>query len=85
MSSSPSCTTSIESSIRRKLKNALSPVFLDVQNESSKHNVPKGSESHFKVTIVSDQFTGKKALKRHRMVNDLLKVQFYLLINFVPK
>ncbi len=37
----------IARSIRTKLS-SLNPVFLDVINESHKHNVPKGSESHFK-------------------------------------
>lgn len=28
----------------------------EVKNVSWKHNVPKGSETHFEVTIVSDKF-----------------------------
>ena len=44
----------IQKSIENKLRNQLEPEFLQVENESSQHNVPPGSESHFKVTIVSD-------------------------------
>lgn len=61
----------IQQSIENKLQ-ALQPQFLDVSNESHKHNVPKGSESHFKVTIVSDKFNGKMLLARHRLVNNIL-------------
>ena len=66
-------TSPVESAIRRKLEVALAPViFLDVTNESFKHNVPVGSESHFKVTVVSPVFDGTKLLARHRMVNTAL-------------
>lgn len=57
--------------IERKLQ-VLQPEFLEVNNESHKHNVPPGSESHFKVTVVSNAFQGKMLIKRHRMVNDIL-------------
>ena len=32
------------------------------------HNVPKGSESHFKIILVSENFMGLAALARHRQV-----------------
>ena len=57
----------IESSLQ-----SLQPQFLEVVNESDRHAVPKGSESHFKVTIVSDAFNGKSLVARHRLVNDTL-------------
>ena len=37
------------------------------------HNVPKGSETHFKVLVVSEAFEGKPLIARHRMVNESLK------------
>lgn len=43
-----------------------------VLNESSGHNVPKGSETHFKVVVISDAFDGQKLIARHRMVNSIL-------------
>lgn len=42
----------IETKIRECLQK-LSPSHLEVVNESYMHNVPKGSESHFKVLVVS--------------------------------
>ncbi|MDF7758649.1 transcriptional regulator BolA [Kosakonia cowanii] len=54
--------------IESKLKAAFEPVFLDVVDESYRHNVPAGSESHFKVVLVSDCFTGERFLNRHRMI-----------------
>ncbi|XP_043485642.1 bolA-like protein DDB_G0274169 isoform X2 [Polistes fuscatus] len=68
-------TKPIESSIRKKLKESLDPYFIDVINESYMHNVPKGSETHFKVIVVSKQFNDKPLLTRHRMVHDLLKLE----------
>ncbi|ELU17016.1 hypothetical protein CAPTEDRAFT_118429, partial [Capitella teleta] len=49
------------------------PLHLEVINESYMHNVPKGSETHFKVIVVSDAFGSKAALQRHRMVNHTLE------------
>ncbi|MFK7854419.1 MAG: BolA family protein [Granulosicoccus sp.] len=51
---------------------SLSPIRLDVINESHQHNVPKGSESHFKLVVISDEFIGKNLIARHRSVNKLL-------------
>jgi BolA protein len=45
---------------------------LEVVNESSAHNVPPGSESHFKVVLVSGDFAGMSLLARHRRVHQLL-------------
>lgn len=61
----------IKETIENKLQ-SLKPHFLEVINESHKHNVPKGSESHFKLIIVSEEFHGKMLLARHRMVNKIL-------------
>ena len=36
------------------------------------HNVAPGSESHFKVTLVSSQFNGKMLIARHRLINGIL-------------
>ena len=53
----------------------LAPIKLDVVNESHMHNVPAGSESHFKLVIVSNAFTDNTLIARHRMVNKLLVEQ----------
>jgi BolA protein len=61
--------------ITKKLDEAFSPEHLEVINESHMHNVPEGSESHFKVVIVSDQFKDKLPLARHRLVNKALEAE----------
>jgi BolA protein len=63
---------SMQTMITEKLQ-ALSPEHLEVINESHMHNVPEGSESHFKVVIVSDAFKDKMLIARHRLVNKALE------------
>ena len=58
----------IREQIETKLRAAFEPVFLEVVDESYRHNVPAGSESHFKVVLVSDRFVGERFLNRHRMI-----------------
>ena len=62
----------IQSDIETKLAEGINPLHLEVVNESSNHNVPAGSESHFKVVIVSNDFDGLMLIKRHRMINEIL-------------
>ncbi len=63
---------SLKSSIEQKLQTEFEPLHLEVVNESHMHNVPEGSESHFKVTLVADRFSGQGLIHRHRAVNRLL-------------
>lgn len=63
---------SVQAEIEAKLTAALQPAHLEVINESGNHNVPPGSESHFKAIIVSQEFEGKMLVARHRMVNEIL-------------
>lgn len=63
---------SIERRIRELLDSALQPALLEVVNESGQHNVPAGSETHFKVTLVAEAFAGLPRIGRHRRVNQLL-------------
>lgn len=51
-----------------KLRKVFNPGHLEVVNESHMHNVPPGSETHFKVTLVSDAFAGLRPVKRHQEV-----------------
>jgi BolA protein len=64
---------SIQDVIEQKLTAEYNADFLRVENESHMHNVAPGSESHFKVTIVSDTFNDQMLIKRHRMVNKTLQ------------
>ncbi|MCH2058631.1 MAG: transcriptional regulator BolA [Thalassotalea sp.] len=61
--------------IEEKLLSAFAPTHLDVVNESHQHNVPPGSESHFKVVIVSNNFEGERLIKRHRAINKVLETE----------
>jgi len=63
----------IQETITTKLNNAFSPEHLEVINESFMHNVPEGSESHFKIIIVCDDFKDKMLITRHRLVNKVLQ------------
>ena len=63
----------IEGNITTKLVDELVPTHIVGTNESYKHNVPKDSETHFHVLIVSDSFLDCKGLiHRHRLVNKIL-------------
>jgi BolA protein len=59
--------------IEQALSESLTPMHLEVTDESHMHNVPEGAESHFKVLVVSDAFAGEKRIGRHRRVNALLR------------
>ncbi|GJQ74716.1 hypothetical protein Trydic_g21567 [Trypoxylus dichotomus] len=63
----------VEESIRDKLTKSLNPNHINVINESYMHNVPEGSETHFKVLVVSEKFKDLPLIKRHRLINDILK------------
>lgn len=63
---------STQTTIERRLSDQLNPLHLEVVNESHMHSVPPGSESHFKVIVVSEQFEGKMLVARHRLVNEIL-------------
>jgi len=58
--------------IEEKLAGAIDLKHLEVINESGNHNVPPGSESHFKVILVADEFGGQRLVNRHRRVNEVL-------------
>jgi len=68
--------TAIAERITRKLTEAFAPQQLEVIDESHQHHGHggwrEGGETHFRVNIVSDAFSGKSRLDRHRMVNAAL-------------
>jgi len=64
--------------MQRKLE-ALSPVVLNIVNESYKHAGHAGNpgggpdaETHFRVEIVSKEFEGKRLVQRHQLMYKLL-------------
>ncbi len=66
----------VKQAIEAKIRAALAPAHLEVINESHMHNVPPGSESHFKLVIVAEAFAGEPLVRRQRLVNGLLADEF---------
>lgn len=62
----------MKTTIESKLTRDINLKHLDVVNESDKHNVPRGAESHFRVVIVSNDFESMTLLARHRKVYEFL-------------
>ena len=63
----------MQQTIESRLNSSFSIEHLAIENESHLHNVAPGSESHFKVTIVSQDFSELMLIKRHRLVNKALQ------------
>jgi len=63
----------MQQTIESRLNSSFSIEHLAIENESHMHNVAPGSESHFKVTIVSADFRELMLIKRHRLVNKALE------------
>lgn len=62
--------------IHETLIREIVPEHLAVIDESHLHAVPAGSESHFKLVVVSEAFAGESLVKRHRRINSLLRSEF---------
>ena len=65
----------MQRTIESKIGAALKPSHLEVVNESHMHSVPPGSESHFKLVIVSDAFDNLSLVQRHQKVNRVLAAE----------
>ncbi len=72
-----------QSEITKLIQQAFDPEVLDVVNESQNHNVPKGSESHFKLVCVSSKFKDKNLVQRQRdvyaVLSDIMKNKIHAL------
>ena len=66
--------------IKDHLTQALNPDYIEVVDDSKKHRhhqgTPHTQNTHFNLTIVSQQFDQVPLIKRHRMIHDLLKDAF---------
>jgi BolA protein len=64
---------SLKDWIVETLTQTLDPVDLSVEDESHLHAGHGGwrpaGETHFRINVVSDAFTGKSRVDRHRIVN----------------
>jgi BolA protein len=54
--------------IEGRVREAFSPEHLEVRDDSGQHAVPRGSESHWALLIVSGAFEGLSRVARHRAV-----------------
>ena len=61
-------TGPIESQIINTLSTSMNLSSLKIINESFMHNVPKGSESHFKIVVVTNDFNNLSIIKRHKFI-----------------
>jgi len=66
---------SVQQQITEQLVQALAPLHLEVANESHMHSVPPNSETHFRVVLVSEVFSGLRQVARHQKVYGLLAQQ----------
>ena len=62
----------LQDCIENKIKMHFQPIYFEVVNESHNHNVPMASETHFKVLVVSEKFTGLNRIQRQRWVYEVL-------------
>ncbi len=66
----------VKRQIAAKVRQAFAPLRLEVVDDSERHRghsgYREGGESHFQLTIVSDVFSGKRRVERHRLVNSVL-------------
>lgn len=57
-----------QNAIEKTVRDAFAPSHIEIVNESYMHSVPAGSESHFKLVLVTDRFAGMRAVARHQKV-----------------
>ncbi|KAJ2577533.1 BolA domain UV induced protein Uvi31 [Coemansia sp. RSA 1836] len=69
----------MEQLIRKSITDSLKPTVLHIENESYKHRHHTAmrdvdsTETHFRVTVVSELFSGQSRMQRQRMIYSLLK------------
>ncbi|KAJ2000399.1 BolA domain UV induced protein Uvi31 [Coemansia thaxteri] len=69
----------MEQLIRERIVDECSPTELTIENESHKHRHHAAmrdvtsTETHFRVTVVAEMFSGKNRVARQRLVYSLLK------------
>ncbi|MGM0481644.1 MAG: BolA family protein [Pseudomonadota bacterium] len=63
---------SMREQIAEKLQRHFAVQQLQVDDESYMHASGAQAQSHFKVTLVSDDFAGQRLLQRHRAINKVL-------------
>src|SRR5450631_2747128 len=77
----------VKDRIKAKLQAALAPSSIEVIDESHKHathahamqrpgTAGDAGETHFRIKVVSETFSGKSRIDRHRSINHLLRTEF---------
>ena len=70
----------IKEIILKKLSEALSPLFIEVEDQShlhANHNEnAKAGGTHFKISIRSEEFNNIKPIERHRIAMSILADEF---------
>ena len=70
---------SLEKIISEKLVEAFKPLKLLVENESHHHSGHAGDdgsgESHWRINITAEAFSGKSRIDRQRMINEVLATE----------
>tara|TARA_E500000331_G_scaffold179101_1_gene172510 strand:+ start:1053 stop:1319 length:267 start_codon:yes stop_codon:yes gene_type:complete len=70
----------IKENIIKKLSLALSPLFIEVEDQSHLHaghnEAAKNGGTHFKISIKSSKFNNIKPIERHRIAMNILKEEF---------
>lgn len=61
----------IEAVIQERLQGGLAIEHLVIENESHMHSGP-ANDSHFKLTVVSEDFNGKRLVQRHQLIYGLM-------------
>lgn len=63
-----------------RLTTLLTPAYLAISDDSQRHEGHggwrEGGETHYSIDIVSEMFSGKSRVERHRLVNDALEDAF---------
>lgn len=70
--------------IEEKIRGAIAVIDISIIDESAKHAdhyfaSSSTLPSHIKLILISDDFTGMSALKRHRLIYELLKSEIKLI------
>lgn len=71
--------TAVTQRIEELLAAALSPLHVEVVDDSHKHVGHAGAQGgagHFRVRVLSEKFRGLPALARHRLVHEALRPLF---------
>jgi BolA family transcriptional regulator, general stress-responsive regulator len=67
---------SVAAEMRRRLEAALAPEQLELIDDSAAHaghaGAAPGGNTHWRLTVVSSQFSGKPTVARHRLVYQAL-------------